>query len=182
MLRSRVEQVNIIPSAETGNNQSCPSPRSAGKLPTCARFIPMTGRFRAGTFLTGRGTTLVEALGRHLLLELRDCDVAKLDDLAFLRHTMLHVAEETGATIIGEIFHQFAPQGVTGVVAIAESHLCIHTWPEFGYAAVDIFTCGAAFEPIEAASLIVTALQSKDPEITEIVRGQLHAPAPASGA
>jgi S-adenosylmethionine decarboxylase proenzyme len=124
----------------------------------------------------------LEALGRHVLLELRDCDAAKLDDLPFLRHTMLNAAEETGATIIGEIFHQFAPQGVTGVVAIAESHLCIHTWPEFGYAAVDIFTCGAAFEPTEAARLIVAALESKDPEITEVIRGQLHAPAPTSGA
>jgi S-adenosylmethionine decarboxylase proenzyme len=123
----------------------------------------------------------LEALGRHVLLELRDCDAVKLDDLPFLRHTMLNAAEETGATIIGEIFHQFAPQGVTGVVAIAESHLCIHTWPEFGYAAVDIFTCGAAFEPTEAARLIVAALESKNPEITEVVRGQLRAPAPTSG-
>jgi S-adenosylmethionine decarboxylase len=142
----------------------------------------MPVNFRAGTFLTGRGTALLEALGRHLLLELRDCDAVKLDDLLFLRHTMLHVAKETGATIIGEIFHQFAPQGVTGVVAIAESHLCIHTWPEFGYAAVDIFTCGAAFETTEAARLIVAAVESKDSEITEVVRGQLHVPIPASGA
>ena len=116
-----------------------------------------------------------------MLLELRDCNAVKLDDLPFLRHTMLNAAEETGATIIGEIFHQFAPQGVTGVVAIAESHLCIHTWPEFGYAAVDIFTCGAAFDPTEAAHLIVAAIVSKDSEITEIIRGQLPVPSPVTG-
>jgi S-adenosylmethionine decarboxylase len=124
----------------------------------------------------------LEALGRHVLLELRDCNAAKLDDLPFLKDTMMTAAIETGATIIGEIFHQFSPQGVTGVIAIAESHLCIHTWPEFGYAAVDIFTCGAAFDPTEAAHLIVAALESKDPEITEVVRGQLNSPAPVTGA
>jgi S-adenosylmethionine decarboxylase len=119
----------------------------------------------------------LDALGRHVLLELRDCNAEKLDDLPFLRDTMLHAAVETGATIIGEIFHQFAPQGVTGVVAIAESHLCIHTWPEFGYAAVDIFTCGANFDPTEAAKLIVDQLESRDPEITEVIRGNLATPA-----
>ena len=103
----------------------------------------------------------MEALGRHLLLELRDCNRDKLNDLDLLRQTMLGAAEETGATVIGEIFHQFSPQGVTGVVAIAESHLCIHTWPEFGYAAVDIFTCGEGFEPNDAARLIVERLEAQ---------------------
>ena len=95
---------------------------------------------------------------------------------------MLHAAEETGATVIGEIFHQFSPQGVTGVVAIAESHVCIHTWPEFGYAAVDIFTCGEGFEPIDAASLIIEQLESRSPEITEVARGVLRAATPVNGA
>ena len=115
----------------------------------------------------------MEALGRHILLELRACNRDKLDDLPFLRSTMLNAAEETGATVIGQIFHQFAPQGVTGVVAIAESHLCIHTWPEYGYAAVDIFTCGASFDPTEAARLIVAKLESQDPELSEVIRGIL---------
>ena len=84
---------------------------------------------------------------------------------------MLRAAVETGATVIGKIFHQFSPQGVTGVVAIAESHLCIHTWPEFSYAAVDIFTCGENFDPTEAAKLIIAGLESSDPEMTEVSRG-----------
>ncbi len=94
---------------------------------------------------------------------------------------MLLAAEETGATIIGQIFHQFSPQGVTGVVAIAESHLCIHTWPEFAYAAVDIFTCGDGFDPTQAAHLIVEALQSEDSEIAEVTRGWLDPVVIASG-
>ena len=95
---------------------------------------------------------------------------------------MLNAAEETGATIIGEIFHQFSPQGVTGVVAIAESHLCIHTWPEYGYAAVDIFTCGDSFNPTEAAHLIIGKLESDDPDLSEVIRGILDFPALVSRA
>jgi S-adenosylmethionine decarboxylase len=123
----------------------------------------------------------LEAFGRHILLELRDCNGEKLDDLPFLRDTMMHAAEETGATVIGEIFHQFSPQGVTGVIAIAESHLCVHTWPEHSYAAVDIFTCGEGFEPREAARMIIEAVESSDPELTEVIRGNLTTPAPMFG-
>ena len=113
----------------------------------------------------------MEALGRHVLLELRACNAASLDDLPLLEGLMLRAAEETGATVVGKIFHQFSPQGVTGVVAIAESHLCIHTWPEFAYAAVDIFTCGENFDPTGAAHIIIAGLESADPQITEVERG-----------
>ena len=115
----------------------------------------------------------MKALGIHLLLELRDCNPQLLDDLPYIRDSLINAADKTGATIIGESFHQFNPQGVTGVIAIAESHLCIHTWPEFGYAAVDIFTCGEGFKPREAAKMIVKNLQSKDHSITAIERGLL---------
>ncbi|MDP6101800.1 MAG: adenosylmethionine decarboxylase [Dehalococcoidia bacterium] len=115
----------------------------------------------------------MNALGTHLLLELKDCNRNLLDDLPYIRHALLEAAEKTGATIIGESFHQFSPQGVTGVVAIAESHLCIHTWPEFGYAAVDIFTCGEGFKPREAAKMVVKSLESEEHSITEIERGVL---------
>mgnify|MGYP001425143588 CR=1 FL=1 len=116
----------------------------------------------------------MEPLGVHVLLELHDCNRGKLDDLAFVRSAMLQAAERTGATIIDHIFHQFTPQGVTGVVAIAESHLCIHTWPEHGYAAVDIFTCGEGFSPTQAAQLIIDELESKDAELKEVERGILN--------
>ena len=119
----------------------------------------------------------MEALGRHILLELRSCNSASLDDLPFIEEMMVHAAEETGATVIGKLFHQFSPQGVTGVVAIAESHLCIHTWPEHAYAAVDIFTCGENFDPAEAARLIILAVESEDPETTEVARGRVAVPA-----
>jgi S-adenosylmethionine decarboxylase proenzyme len=117
----------------------------------------------------------LEYLGRHVLLELYDCNREQLDDLEYLRITMLKAAEEVGATVINDVFHQFSPQGVTGVVAIAESHLCIHTWPEYGYAAVDIFTCGESFDPKKAAKLLIERLESKNPELTQIERGMIQA-------
>lgn len=83
-------------------------------------------------------------LGRHLLVEYRGCDPARLDDLPFIEALMRRAVEAAGVTVIDGFFHRFAPQGVTGVVVIAESHLSVHTWPELGYAAVDFFTCGDA--------------------------------------
>ena len=111
------------------------------------------------------------ALGTHLLLDLKDCKSELLDDIEFIRQAMIAAADEAGATIVGETFHKFSPVGVTGIIAIAESHLCIHTWPEYGYAAVDIFTCGEEFEPYKAADLLIESLHCEGPVVTEIKRG-----------
>ncbi len=111
------------------------------------------------------------ALGTHLLLDLKNCKSELLDDLEFIRKAMMSAADEAGATIVGETFHKFSPLGVTGIIAIAESHLCIHTWPEYGYAAVDIFTCGEKFKPYGAADLLIESLQCEGPVITEVKRG-----------
>ena len=81
-------------------------------------------------------------------------------------------------TILSESFHKFAPQGVTGILSIAESHFSIHTWPEYAYAAVDIFTCGDAFDPFRAADLIIQRLSSQDPEVVEVKRGKIPAYSP----
>ena len=115
----------------------------------------------------------MNALGIHLILELQECRPELLDDLDYVKQTLLEAAESTGATIIGNTFHKFSPQGVTGVVAIAESHLCIHTWPEYGYAAADIFTCGEGFSPHQAAAVIAEKFQCNAPGISEIPRGML---------
>ena len=120
------------------------------------------------------------ALGIHLLLDLRGCNSARLDDLPFVRDTLVRAAEETGATVIDHIFHRFSPQGVTGVVAIAESHLCIHTWPEYDYAAADIFTCGPGFDASAAADLIIAAFECREPEVRQVSRGALQ-PVAAEG-
>ena len=118
----------------------------------------------------------MNALGTHLLLELRDCNPLKLNDLALIQESLLQAARDAGATVIGQIFHQFSPHGVTGVVAISESHLCIHTWPEYAYAAADIFTCGDSFEPKKAADALIEKLESKDSSIVEYKRGVIPQP------
>ncbi len=115
----------------------------------------------------------MNALGRHLLLELKDCDRQALNDQAFLRNTLLSAANECGAKVLGETFHTFKPQGVSGVVAIAESHLFIHTWPEYGYAAADIFTCGTTVQPEKAAAILIEKLGAKNHSVIEVQRGLL---------
>ena len=116
----------------------------------------------------------MQALGKHLLLELKDCNRELLSDVSFLRGSLLAAAEKAGATIIGDSFHPFPPYGgVSGVVIIAESHLSIHTWPEYGYAAVDIFTCGNTLHPERAVDLLVNALEAKSISTVELKRGTL---------
>ena len=115
------------------------------------------------------------ALGTHLLLEMNECDVALLDDVAQVKQTLLAAAEEAGATVVGEVFHKFSPQGVTGIVCIAESHISIHTWPEHAYAAVDIFTCGENLKPMEAAHFIADSLRAQHANVMEVKRGVVGA-------
>ena len=115
----------------------------------------------------------MNALGKHLLLELKDCDEGVLNDIGFLKSALLSAASECGATVLGESFHQFSPQGISGVVVIAESHLFIHTWPEHGYVAADIFTCGNSVQPGKAAQTLIRKLGAKNHSIVEIQRGIL---------
>ena len=115
----------------------------------------------------------MNALGKHILLELKDCDREVLNDLNFLKSVLPVAAREAGATVLGESFHQFKPHGVSGVVIIAESHLFIHTWPECGYAAVDIFTCGDSVQPEKAVRVLINELRAKNHSILEIQRGIL---------
>lgn len=89
-------------------------------------------------------------LGTHILLDLYGCDPDRLNDLEFLRQMSLEGVRRSGATIMGDHFKQFEPQGVSGIIIIAESHLSLHSWPEFGYIAMDYFTCGSRID-IDAA-------------------------------
>lgn len=113
------------------------------------------------------------ALGRHIIVELRECKDNVLNDLDEVRDTLVSAAKEARATIVDISFHEFNPFGISGMVVIAESHLSIHTWPEHNYAAVDIFTCGDVIDPGIAASYIVKRFGSKNPSIVEIKRGIL---------
>jgi len=113
----------------------------------------------------------LHALGRHLLLELKICNEEVLDDLNFLKDCLNEAAIQSGATVVGESFYHFSPCGVSGVVNIAESHIAIHTWPEYRYAALDVFTCGNDVDPEKAARLITERLGAKNHSLIELRRG-----------
>ena len=115
----------------------------------------------------------MDALGKHLLVELNNCDHKMLDDINFIKEVMLAAANASGATVLGESFHQFSPQGVSGVLIIAESHLTIHTWPEHGYAGADIFTCGTRVQPEKAAEVIIARMKPKTHFIIQMSRGMI---------
>jgi S-adenosylmethionine decarboxylase len=115
----------------------------------------------------------LHALGTHLLVELRDCNPDILKDLNKVKDALVSAAKEAKATIIDVSFHEFNPFGISGMVVIAESHLSIHTWPEYGYAAVDIFTCGDIIKPEVAAQYLIHKFESKTPSIVEMKRGIL---------
>lgn len=107
----------------------------------------------------------------HLILDLYGCDVDLLDDVEQVKRTLLEAAEATGAPVLGHVFHRFSPVGVSGAVAMAASHITIHSWPEHGYAAGDIFSGRPEAELQSAAQLIVDGLKCADPRITKAHRG-----------
>ncbi len=111
-----------------------------------------------------------DAVGKHCILELYECDSAKLDDEAFLRDTITTAAKRAGATLLNLITHRFEPQGVTGLALLAESHISIHTWPESGYAAVDVFTCGDHTMPETACRILWEELSAQRHKLTSFRR------------
>ena len=120
----------------------------------------------------------MQALGRHMLLELFDCNVEAFN-LGTVKDALMEAARRAEATIVDVVFHEFNPSGVSGVVVIAESHLAIHTWPEYRYAAVDIFSCGDALKPEVAAAYLVERFAAKRTSVVELRRGIfLHGTAP----
>jgi S-adenosylmethionine decarboxylase len=108
--------------------------------------------------------------GRHILLELCECPRELLDSPERLGKILESCAVRGGATVVSSSFHRFNPQGVSGVVVIAESHLTIHTWPEHGYAAVDVFTCGHRVVADRIAALVVEDMHAGKHQLTAIQR------------
>lgn len=117
---------------------------------------------------------LREALGFHLLLELYDCPFDRLNDRAVVEAVVREAAVDAGVTIVESAFHEFSPHGVSGVLVIAESHISIHTWPEKGYAAVDLFTCGERPVLERAAANLVQRLGATTHAARLIERGIPH--------
>lgn len=112
------------------------------------------------------------ALGRHILVELFGCSANILNDVISIEKAMVDAAKAAEATVINSTFHHFSPYGVSGVVVIQESHLAIHAWPEYRYAAVDIFTCGEEVKPWVAYDNLKKALEAEHGSSMELNRGQ----------
>lgn len=115
--------------------------------------------------------------GAHLLVEYLGCTPALLDDAVGLERSLREAAEAIGARVVTAAFHRFAPHGVTGFLLLEESHLSIHTWPERGYAAVDLYSCGSTF-PGRAIPLLEAALGAARVTQLRVARGELTAPVP----
>lgn len=118
----------------------------------------------------------MKALGQHLILELYGCPQAVLDDPHTIESAMTAAVQASGATMIKPFFHQFAPQGVSGVIIISESHFTIHTWPEYGYAALDVFTCGDVIDMQAATDSLRAGLQAQSVQQMMLTRGMLDLP------
>lgn len=118
----------------------------------------------------------MQALGRQILVEFYNCNHDLLKDSKFIEKAMVDACVLGKATVVTHTFHEFSPFGVSGVVVIAESHVAIHTWPEYGYAAVDIFTCGETIEPWILFSHLKEELQSSHFSNMELKRGLFDSP------
>jgi len=113
----------------------------------------------------------MHTLGSHFLLELSGCSYRKLNDQTFVEKVLVGAAKAAKTTVVNSAFHTFSPFGVSGVVVIAESHLSIHTWPEYGYAAIDVFTCGDEAIPRKSLEYCVEQFQPTNHTVVEITRG-----------
>lgn len=109
------------------------------------------------------------ALGRQMTVEFYDCDPAKLADASLMEKVFLDSAHGSGATVIDSRFHQFEPQGVSGVIVISESHFAVHAWPEHEYAAVDLFTCGDGVDFYKAIEVIAEGISSRQWIVSSLV-------------
>jgi len=113
----------------------------------------------------------MQALGRQILVEFYKCNSDILNDLKKIEKYMLEACVLAKATIVKHTFHEFSPFGVSGVVVIAESHVAIHTWPEYNYAAVDIFTCGESIDPWVIFKYLEEKFESLQSSNMELKRG-----------
>ncbi|MFZ9249269.1 MAG: adenosylmethionine decarboxylase [Candidatus Nanopelagicales bacterium] len=112
-----------------------------------------------------------ELLGVHYIAELCKCNKILLNDSEFISISLKEAIAYSNATLLEEVKYEFTPQGVTAICLLSESHISIHTWPEKGYAAVDVFTCGSHTDPQKACDYMKNALESEKSKITIIERG-----------
>ncbi len=116
----------------------------------------------------------MRALGRHVIVELYNCNIDLIEDVVYVEKAMVKAAQTSGATVINSTFHHFSPYGVSGVVVIQESHMSIHCWPEYCFASVDLFTCGDVVNPWKAYDVLKESLKAEHGSAVEMSRGQVN--------
>jgi len=109
-------------------------------------------------------------------VELYDCDAGLLNNVGFVEQTLVKAVKISGAKMVQSVVHEFNPHGVSGVVVIEESHFTVHTWPEYGYCALDIFTCGNTIDNYSALHYLKETFQAQSFSVSEIKRGILDLP------
>ena len=113
----------------------------------------------------------MQRIGRHLILELWGCDSERINSIETIERAMTATVEACGATLLDLRVYPFTPIGVTGVAILSESHMMIHTWPEYGYAAVDVFTCGQHTDPAKAVPVLKHFFKPERIQVMEMNRG-----------
>lgn len=113
----------------------------------------------------------MKVIGKHLTVDMYGCSFENLDDLSFIKEAMLTAIKESNMTLLDFTSYKFKPQGLTAMALLAESHLNIHTYPELGYAAIDVFTSGDPSRPDKAVSILKQFLKPERMKITNIRRG-----------
>ena len=113
-------------------------------------------------------------VGKHVLVDLHGCNPELLKKVDFISEDMLEAARRSQATIVGKFFKQFEPWGVSGVIVIAESHITIHTWPEYKLASVDYFSCSDEPKINLAIEYLKEILEAERSDEVEMNRGNMQ--------
>ena len=119
---------------------------------------------------------MVQSLGNHLIIELYDCQLEAINDAKSVEACLIEAVRLSGAKMVQSVIHKFNPHGISGVIVIEESHFSVHTWPEYGYCALDIFTCGEEIDYYSALHYLKEEFQAKNLSVTEMKRGMLDLP------
>ena len=156
-----------------GNSTSVPPPCPSAVPPlkchaSCAMHV-IKARLCRADFQLEKGVGSVS--GITCLLELYDCPPDILDNQNEINDAIREAVKYANATLLQQVSHKFSPQGVTALGILAESHISIHTWPEHGYAAIDIFTCGDRAMPERACTYLAETLSAKHHTIKRVERG-----------
>ncbi|AEH25375.1 adenosylmethionine decarboxylase [Pyrococcus yayanosii] len=113
----------------------------------------------------------MDTIGHHYVVEAAGCDPEIIGNADKIREIFLEAAKISNMEVKASYFFKFSPTGVSGVVIVAESHISVHTWPEKGYAALDVYTCGEKADPEKAVDYILEKFKAQYAHVSELKRG-----------